>query len=382
MRWVYRILLVSFIESFATILVERAVYFFTHNQLQFSDSANLWLAATFGATYVVGAIASHGLAGRVGERALLLAVMLGQLGMHLLLGATPTAAMVFAGNATLGLLNGLKWPIIESFVAAGHGPDQAARAIGRFNVSWALAVPLSLAAAGPVIAAWAPGLFYLAAACNALAIALAWPLASRPPYLPHDHPHRPPQQVLAFYGRMLIASRWLMLLSYSSLWILVAMMPGIFSGLGVAVAAGAGLSGFVDLCRLACFVVLGRAGGWYDRRLPLAAAMIALPASFACVLWGVSVPVVLAGEVVFGLAAGTIYYSHLYYSMVIKNASVDAGGVHEGLIGLGFTAGPLLALAGSLLALRVGEVNAIALGAAPLFLVCTTVAVRRIVGRK
>lgn len=380
MRVIARILLVSFIESFATILVERAAYFFTHRQLQFSDALNLWLAAAFGVAYIAGALASHRLSLRAGEKRLLLAVVAGQMLVHLGMGSYPSAPAIFVGCAALGLLNGLKWPILESYVAAGYGPDQAAAAIGRFNISWALAVPLSLAVAGPVIEAWGSGLFFLAAGLNAVAVLLILPVAPRPPYLPHDHPHRPPSHVLDRYGRMLIASRWLMLLSYSSLWILAALMPHIFAGLGVGVALAAGLSGLVDVCRLTGFVVLGRAGGWYDRRWPLAAAMAALPVSFALVLWGPSLAAVLAGEVGFGLAAGTIYYSHLYYSMVIKNASVDAGGVHEGLIGLGFTVGPLLALAGGLLSSHVGEAAAISIGVLPLFLLCSAAAVAKIVG--
>ena len=44
-----RLLLLTLLESFATVLIERGVYFYTYNRLGFTDVENLWMALGFGA---------------------------------------------------------------------------------------------------------------------------------------------------------------------------------------------------------------------------------------------------------------------------------------------------------------------------------------------
>jgi hypothetical protein len=77
--------------------------------------------------------------------------------------------------------------------------------------------------------------------------------------------------------------------------------------------------------------------------------LVALPCGFFLILLGHSLPLVILGEVIFGVAAGFSYTASLYYALVSENASVDAGGAHEGLIGIGIGLGPLSGLAGQLL---------------------------------
>ena len=47
-----------------------------------------------------------------------------------------------------------------------------------------------------------------------------------------------------------------------------------------------------------------------------------------------------------GVGMGAVYYAALYYGLAVGHADVDAGGTHEGLIGVGYCLGPLVALAG------------------------------------
>ncbi len=382
-----RLLLVTLVESFATILVERGVYFFAHERLGFSDRLNLALAVAFGLAYLAGALSSHRLSVRLGERRVVLGAVLAQAAVHAVLAVCPTAIVVFAGSTVLGWLNGAKWPILESYVSAGRTPRQAASAVGRFSIAWAVAVPPSLAVVGPLIALHRGSLFMLAAALNVLALALLWPVPGRPVHLPHDHPERPSPDAAVRLRAMLGFSRWAMFASYASLWVLAALMPGIFSGgaargFGLSVAAASGLSGVVDVMRLAAFVLLQRTERWHFRWWPLAACLLGLPAGFVLVLLGPNLAAVLAGEALFGLSAGLIYYAALYYAMVVQNASVDAGGAHEGLIGLGFAAGPVAGLAGSWLAPWLGgPPRGVLLGVGAIFLACGLAALRRALPR-
>lgn len=374
----HRLLLIAFLESFAVVLVERGVYFFTDKVLAFSGALNLWLALAFGGSYVAGALLSHRAAGRQGEKRLLAVCLLGQAACYVALAVGvclegPAGGVVFVGSAALGLLNGVKWPLIESYIGAGQTQVGQLRAVGRFNVAWASAVPAALALAGVLIRFVPPGLFALGAAVNLVSLWLMRPLPSRPAHMPHDHPDRPQADQLARYRALLGASRWQMIASYASMWIIAALIPGILTErLGFGVMPATALSGLLDVFRLLAFVTLGSVPGWHNRFSPVLATMVALPAGLFMVLFGQSATVVLLGELLFGLGAGLTYYMALYYVMVVKNASVDAGGSHEGLIGLGFFIGPLAGLAGTYLATSSGHYAAGMLGGVgPLLAVCT-----------
>ena len=56
-----------------------------------------------------------------------------------------------------------------------------------------------------------------------------------------------------------------------------------------------------------------------------------------------------------GFTPQSAYTASLYYALVVKNASVDAGGAHEALIGLGFVLGPVAGLVGGALAKPLGR---------------------------
>jgi hypothetical protein len=106
-----------------------------------------------------------------------------------------------------------------------------------------------------------------------------------------------------------------------------------------------------------------------------------LAGGFFMVVTGGSLPVVIVGELLFGAAAGIIYFVSLYYAIVVKNASVEAGGGHEGLIGSGFALGPLAGLVGVAIGHRIGsDVGGRLLGVAPIFCICFLLAGRNLLG--
>jgi len=375
-----RLLLVAFLESFMTILVERGVYFFAKHRLGFTDTMNLWLALAFGVAYVVGSLLSHPLSKRISEKALLSGAIAAQVVVAAALALRAETVSLFLLQASMAFIFGLKWPVIESYVCARQTPRQVARSLGVFNFCWSSAVPLSLAAAGPLIDWRADALFIAAGACSVASFMLALPLPRRLEHIPHDHPERPSAADIPRYRSLLVASRSQMLASYSLLWILAALMPGVFERLSLPLSAATSLAAVLELARVAAFVALRHYKGWHNRAAPLAAAMIALPAGFFMVLFGPTLAVVLAGEVLFGLAAGMIYYAALYYAMVVMNASVEAGGGHEALIGGGFALGPACALVGmGLLPLLQSRLLGTLAGVGPLFLACCALTARGLI---
>lgn len=348
-----RLLLLTFIESFATVLVERGVYFYSHDQLQFRDAGNLWLALGIGVFYVLGAMVSHRLVLRLGERRLMLLLLAGHFVSHLLLLKFHHVVPFLAVNFILAGFTGAKWPIIESYISAGLNATQTSRAVGLFNLGWATAVPFSMAAVGPLIA-WEPAsLFGVAAVVNLFSIAMVATLEAHPVHLADDHPQRLSETVLARYRRLLWSTRISLIASYTLLFLITPLMPRIFGDLGYVAAAPA-LASLVEIVRLSAFVLMFAYTGWHGRLAPALIAAFGLPLGFVMVLTGANLPTVLAGELIFGAAAGVGYYAALYYAMVVTSASVESGGAHESLIGGGFAFGPALGLAGLALAPMLG----------------------------
>ena len=366
-----RVLIITFLESAATIFIERGLYFYTHERLAFTGAENLGLALAWGVAYVVGAQLSQGVSRRLSEKGLLALTLVGQVLGHAVLCVWAGPHTVVAMTMAIGCITGVKWPLVESYVAAGRTPKDQAKAIGRFNLSWAGSVPLALVAAGPLIA-WRPeALFAAAGLLSVVSLVLAWSLPRRLVHLALDHPERPAPGQMVRYRGLLGSARWSMLTGYSLMWILAALLPTVFDRLEVGVAWATALSGLLDVFRFVAFLTLGLYRGWHNRAGPLAFVIVALPAGFFMTLFGTHLATVLGGELLFGLAVGMTYYAALYYAMVVKNAAVDAGGSHESLIGAGFAVGPAAGLVGNWLAPAVGgRIVGRIIGVAPLVVLC------------
>src|SRR4051812_14085081 len=124
--------ILTFFESIAGTLLQRGVYFYTHENLGFSQSQNLWVAFGFGATYIIGAFTSHGVCKRFGERRLLLGCIFGLLVLHSALALFPAAWFLVLGVLGTAIIQGLKWPVVESYVSAGRAPKQLLPILSRY----------------------------------------------------------------------------------------------------------------------------------------------------------------------------------------------------------------------------------------------------------
>lgn len=349
------LLLAVFLLSMATASAEHAVFFYTKEALGFGVMLNLLLALVFGVTYLVGARLSHPLAewlvrrlpGVGNERFVLLLLLGSQVVIGGLLAWSPTPGMFWSLWPVLGLVSGMQWPIMESYVVAGRPPRAAATAISRFNVTWALAAVLAVTVSGLLIAWWEPALFALGGLLNLAGIViLLLTFPKRAEHLHDDHPERIPPEVVRSYRPLIASSRWSMLSSYTLMFVLGPYLPEVFDALGYGVIMATLLAGVLYAMRVVSFAWMGMWPGWHGKKLPLALGAVAMPVGTLLILLPSSVTPVLIGEVVFGFTAGVIYTASLYYGMIEKNASVEAGGDHEAVIGAGFCLGPLLGMAG------------------------------------
>lgn len=375
----------TFLESIAATLIQRGLYFYTHEQLGFGQSQNLWLAFGFGAVYVVGAFVSHGAARRWGERRLLFGCLFGLLALHVVMA-------LFAGPITLviavlgtAVIQGMKWPIVESYVSAGLSPKRLLKVLGRYNVTWAIAGFAAIGCTGLILSTGVPSLFFWCPALlNVLGIVIALRLPQAPLHLEHSHPERPAAGELVKLRGLLGSARWSMMGSYALLYVLAPLMPSLLERLGLSVAQAAPVASVLDAVRVVAFGLFGAWAGWHGGRLPMWLTMAALPLGFLLILLGDSLPLLILGELIFGLAAGFAYTAALYYALLAENASVDAGGAHESLIGIGIGIGPLSGLAGQLLvgqqlpfaAGALGPFVALAFTTMPIMAICAVGALR------
>ena len=375
-----RILVTVFITSFAGTLLQRGAYFYTHQVLGFSQAQNLWLALLVGVIYIAGASVSHPLSARLGERGTLLALLLALVCVHLVIAALPSAALLVVALAVIAFLLGAVWPIFESYMSAGETPSRLGRTLSRYNISWASSIAPALALAGVLIASGSPRLLFVAAAAlYGLVVLVCRAFPPHPAHLEVEHAERPDAALLHRYRALLSSSRLAMLLSYALMYVLTPLMPEIMRGVGFDTASAARAASLLDVARLSCFVALFAFSGWHGKRTLILLAIAALPIGFGLVLLGSSIPAVIGGEVLFGAAAGFLYTAALYYAQVVQNASVDAGGAHEALIGLGYALGPAAGLIGTALAHGAGPGSAdyaqgMSIATLPLVLVCSCAA--------
>ncbi len=326
-------------------MIQVGLFFFAEARLDFSPTQNLWLAVLHGATYVVGALLSHPLSDKLGEKRTLVGVLVLQALLTAWMAWRPDAWSVWVVSPVLLTVYGLKWPVVESYVVAGRTPRQTTAALGKFNVTWSASVALAGTFAGVLIKAGAAALFLASVGCTAVTIALCVAFLPRVlQHLDHDHPERPDPALSQRYGRLLRSCRWTMMSGYALERVALPLLPMIFASMGVGVAAASALAMLMAWSRTAAFAWLGAWPGWHGgRKLPLCAALL-LPVTILLIVESPILWVVLLGLIVFGVCEGVAYTGSLYYAMVLKNASVDAGGAHEAIIGGGFVVGPLAGL--------------------------------------
>jgi predicted MFS family arabinose efflux permease len=92
--------------------------------------------------------------------------------------------------------------------------------------------------------------------------------------------------------------------------------------------------------RFGAFALLWQWRGWHYRCRWLFGAFGLLIASLATILLAQQLWLVIGAQIFFGLATGLLYYSSLFYSMDVGEASSEHGGLHEAFIGAGICLGP------------------------------------------
>jgi hypothetical protein len=245
---------------------------------------------------------------------------------------------------------------MESYVTAGRHGAAMRSALGWFNLTWAPAVAIPLFALSPLLerhGQWAIGGF---AGVGLIALfALRW-FAPRPGH--HDHElagiHVGPE-----YPDLLRSARVLLPLSYVLNAAMSPILPYRFEAIGLDVSWETPAAATWIVVRVAVFALLWRMRFWHGRWGTLLVGALAMTGGFGLVVTGPNLAAMLVGLACLGAGLGVVYYAALYYAMAVGRAQVEAGGTHEGLIGAGYTIGPLAGLAGAAVAGGIGIVGAV-----------------------
>ncbi len=128
--------------------------------------------------------------------------------------------------------------------------------------------------------------------------------------------------------------------AYVAIYGMLPVIPELSRHLGMTPAYAGLVFSIWFWVRLGAFVWFWLWPGWHYRFGWLMGAFLAMIGSFAAILLCSQVWLLIAAQVVFGLAVGLIYYSSLFYSMDAGESKGKGGGIHEAAIGLGTLLGP------------------------------------------
>lgn len=359
------IMALSFLASVGTYVVESGVFFLTEHTYHFSLVENYTLGVALGITYILGAaLASRWIAlakrsfPRLKSRGILTAMML----LMTLLCAVPWAAKRWAGGdpdhpahwpmwvlvLTYTPLTGILWPMVESYVSGGRSGDRLRSTMGWWNVVWSSALIVGSVGMAPFVKDQAAEVIAALAFLHLLAAGLTRVLSPEPAPHPAEGPHHCPP----VYARLLVTFRFLLPASYLVSSAMIPFLPELMKDKLQIPAAMHTVYGATWLAsRTLMFAVLQRTSGWHGRWWLPSLGLASLLGGFALTalsfrVGGVTLglPILLAGLGVFGVGMGAVYMGAIYYAMEVGKAEVDAGGTHEALIGVGYSAGPGLGL--------------------------------------
>lgn len=321
------------------------ISFIAEHQFDFTQSRTLILYVAMGLVYTFGAFTSGRLVRRLSPflapRTLLAIVIAAQAILCSLPVLVEKEWLLWCVSLLVNYAASLLWPLVESYLTAGrHGPAMRS-AIGWFNFVWTIAVTLAMLLMAFVLedsATWAIGGVSLS---MTLALLPLCRFSAKP--LAHDQTEAGSSRT-PVYGHLLRCAQVLLPMSYVLAATINPILPYRLGELGVDVSQKPIYASTWMCARVVALVIMWRLRFWHGRWGTLLFGGSTFTIGFCLIVLAPTLNLVVLGFLSYGVGAGVIYYAALYYALSIGHAEVDAGGRHEGLIGAGYTLGPLAAL--------------------------------------
>ncbi len=354
------VLALTFLGSLGTGAVTNGFSFIASEGLGYGRKMNLLLALVLGGTYIVGAL----IAGRLVAKLTIAKGLLsprGLLAIALVIIAIACQLPMLAQQAAPDLMEpalwvfiiifspttGIFWPIVEGYLSGGRSGKALRSAIGRFNITWSVALVMAFWLMAPLLGHQPFLILSLLGVFQLLMCTLLYWFPAHPPKHLPEHHHPTPE----VYVPLLTIFRVLLIASYIVLSALSPLLPIVEDKLGIDVHWKTPLASVWLTSRVFLFVFFERWHGWHGKWwTPWTGMGLMLIGFSACMMSpiaeGFGLATLMFGLFIMGVGIAMTYYGALYYAMAVGNAQVDAGGKHEAVIGLGYTLGPLCGLAG------------------------------------
>jgi len=346
----FPVLAVTFLASIAAGTFWSGIFFVAARKHGSSPTENLVLAVAMGVVYALGA---HGtgtlmrwsqrhLGPRGIVRGALTVLALASLGPAI----WPEGRVILWVSAILGGgVQAILWPVVESYLSSGRHGAVMRRAIGQFNTSWSVAVPVTLFVIPLLGVAHIDWAFWLTAAC--IGVSLVFTRSLPATIAPHDE-EEASAAMGADYPQLMRASLWLLPMSYVLSSALGPLLPHRMVELQIAPDVETALAATWLVVRALFLFGLSRVHFWHGRWNMLVIGPAGMLLGIAGVLQSPSVVTLVLSLAVFGAGMAIIYTAALYYAMTVGHAAVDAGGQFEGRIGMGYVVGPVVGMTGTL----------------------------------
>lgn len=334
------------------------LFFYMQEHFSFGNQNNLLLTALYGFMYMFAAWTAGRLAQKYGYFFFL------RLGFSVVLAAMIMGALIpkaldYSRGAmfselgiltiwTLGMC--VTWPTLQALVSQNESPGVASRTAGIYNIIWAVAAAIAYLTGGALLDRFGgETLFWVSAGLHLIQLLLlgrlqkmsALPAASQPiinakaAAIPPLNP-RPIAKARTFLRLAWIANPF----AYVAIYGILPVIPKLSEHLGLSPTYAGFVYSVWFWVRLGAFVWFWLWPGWHYRFGWLFGSFLAMIGSFAAILLCSQIWLLIAAQVVFGLAVGLIYYSSLFYSMDAGESKGKGGGIHEAAIGLGTFLGP------------------------------------------
>ena len=333
------------------------IFFFLEGQFAFDQRKNLIWAAALGFVFIFAAI----LGGKVGQRAGYFRAL--AFGFATMSTALFTGIWLEGEHQHLGVLlvagfgMCFTWPNLEALIAEGESRGALQRNLGIYNLVWSGGNAVAYFSGGAILDhLGARAIFALPAVIifGQLLLTLRLhaavrrePRASRFVSAPLEQRcssarerKRSPVPPATFMKMAWVANPF----SYVAVNTAVPLIPFLAGQLHLTPTTAGIVCSIWIFARTIAFGLLWKWDGWHYRYRFLSAAYVAMVAGFLGLVLAGSVAMLIAAQIVFGVALGLIYYSSLFYSMDVGDTKGEHGGLHEGTIGIGIFAGPAFAV--------------------------------------
>ncbi len=345
------------LNSLSTTLYFNYLFFHMRAEFGFTNQGNLFLCAVNGAVYM----ATAWFGGRVGQRrGYFMALGTGFTLMALAMLAASLAHSVVGCFATMVLWTlGMcfTWPNLEAMISERESPLRLQRLLGIYNVVWAVfsglanfiggamleklgresifLVPAGLHVAQLLILVW------MRKNANQTSSAVNEPSGSTRPLSQEPERRRGSVPPETFLKMAWVANPF----AYVAINGLIPVIPRLAERFDLSPMFAGFVCSIWFFARAGAFVALWHWTAWHYRFRWLAGSYVAVALSFASILAGTRLWVLVVAQLVFGAGVAVLYYSSLFYSMDVGETKGEHGGFHETALGAGVFAGPALGAA-------------------------------------